>query len=75
MKFLLGFLFGANYIGNRVFRVAFLLLILFMVFCLYQMSKTLGHNRRVAAPSADIRCSSRFAPGGGGAVVPHCSLL
>lgn len=51
MRFLLGFLFGANYIGNRVFRVAFLLLILFMVFCFYQMSKPLGRNRRVAASS------------------------
>jgi len=47
MRFLLGFLFGASYVGNRVFRVTFLLLILFMVFCLYQMSKPLGHNRRV----------------------------
>lgn len=55
MRFLLGFLFGANYIGNRVFRVAFLLLILFMVFCLYQMSKPLGHDRRVAALSAHSR--------------------
>jgi len=41
MRFLLGFLFGANYTGNRVFRVAFLLFILFMVFCFYQMSKPL----------------------------------
>jgi hypothetical protein len=32
MRFLLGFLFGASYLGNRVFRVAFLLLIPFMVF-------------------------------------------
>jgi hypothetical protein len=55
MRFLLGFLFGASYSGNRVFRVAFLLIILFMVFCLYQMSKPLGHNRRVTAPSSQIR--------------------
>jgi hypothetical protein len=55
MRFLLGFLFGANYFGNRVFRVAFLLLVLFMVFCLYQMSKPLGHNRRAAPPSAQVR--------------------
>lgn len=52
MRFLLGFLFGASCVGNRAFRVAFLLLILFMLFCLYQMSKPLGHNRRVAASSA-----------------------
>jgi hypothetical protein len=55
MRFLLGFLFGASYTGNRVFRVAFLLLILFMAFCLYQMSKPLGHNSRVAASSAHRR--------------------
>jgi hypothetical protein len=55
MRFLLGFLFGAAYMGNRVFRVAFLLLILCMVFCLYQMSKPLGHNRRVAASPAHSR--------------------
>ena len=55
MRFLLGFLFGANYIGNRVFRVAFLLLILFMVFCLYQVSKPLDHGRQVAAPSVHVR--------------------
>jgi len=53
MRFLLGFLFGASYSGNRVFRVAFLLIILFMVFCLYQMSKPLGHNRRVVPPVAE----------------------
>src|SRR5947208_13695997 len=50
-----GYPLGANYIGNRVFRVAFLLLVLFMVFCLYKMSKPLGHNRRVAASSAHSR--------------------
>ncbi len=55
MRFLLGFLFGASYSGNRVFRVAFLLIILFIMFCLYQMSKPLGHNRRVTAPSSQIR--------------------
>jgi hypothetical protein len=55
MRFLLGFLFGASYSGNRVFRVAFLLIILFMGFCLYQMSKPLGHNRRVTPPSSQIR--------------------
>jgi len=53
MRFLLGFLFGAIH-RNRVFRVAFLLLVLFMVFCLYQMSKPLGHNRRAAPPSAQV---------------------
>lgn len=53
MRFLLGFLFGASYSGNRVFRLAFLLIILFMVFCLYQMSKPLGHNRSVVAPVAE----------------------
>jgi len=46
MRFLLGFLFGAYYTGNRAFRVAFLLIILFMTFCLYQMSKPLGQHRQ-----------------------------
>ena len=55
MRFLLGFLFGASYTGNRVFRIAFLLIVLFIAFCLYQMSKPLGQNRRVAAPSAQVR--------------------
>ena len=55
MRFLLGFIFGAFYTGNRAFRVAFLLIILIMVFCLYQMSKPLGHNRRVASPAAEAR--------------------
>lgn len=50
MRFLLGFLFGTFYAGSRVFRVVFLLIVLFMVFCLYQMSKPLGHRGRVAAP-------------------------
>lgn len=50
MRFLLGFLFGAFYTGSRVFRITFLLILLFMVFCLYQMSKPLGHRARVAAP-------------------------
>ena len=49
MRFLLGFLFGAGYTANRVFRVTFLLLILFIAFCLYQMSKPLSHVKRVAA--------------------------
>jgi hypothetical protein len=48
MRFLLGFFFGAYYSGNRVFRIAFLLIMLVFVFCLYQMSKPLGHNRRTA---------------------------
>ena len=55
MRFMLGCLFGASYSGNRVFRVAFLLILLFLAFCLYQMSKPLGHNRRVAQPSAEVR--------------------
>jgi len=42
MRFLLGFIFGAFYTGNRAFRVAFLLIILIMVFCLYQMSNLLA---------------------------------
>ena len=37
MRFLLGFILGAFFTGNRVFRVAFLLIILFMVFCLCRM--------------------------------------
>ena len=55
MRFLLGFLFGAFYTGSRVCRIAFLLIFLFMVFCLYQMSKPLGHSRRVAAPVTQSR--------------------
>jgi hypothetical protein len=55
MRFLLGFIFGAFYTGNRAFRAAFLLIILIMVFWLYQMSKPLGHNGRVASPRADAR--------------------
>jgi hypothetical protein len=55
MRFLLGFLFGAFYGANRVFRIAFLLIILFVVFCLYEMSKPLGHNRRVATHVAESR--------------------
>ena len=50
MRFLLGFIFGAFYTGSRVFRIAFLLIVLLMVFCLYQMSKPLAHSRRVPAP-------------------------
>lgn len=42
MTFWLGFLFGAYYAGNRVSRVLFLLWILFLTFCLYEMSKPLG---------------------------------
>jgi hypothetical protein len=45
MRFLLGFLFGAYYTGNRVFRITFLLIVLFMAFCLYEMSKPLGQHR------------------------------
>jgi HAMP domain-containing protein len=55
MRFLLGFLFGASYSGNRAFRVAFLLILLFLAFCLYQMSKPLGRNGRVTQRSAQVR--------------------
>jgi hypothetical protein len=55
MRFLLGFLFGASYSGDRAFRVAFLLIVLFLAFCLYQMSKPLSHKGRVTAPSAQVR--------------------
>ena len=55
MRFLLGFIFGAFYTGSRVFRVAFLLIVLAMVFCLYQMSKPLGQHRTVAAPATQSR--------------------
>ena len=55
MRFLLGFLFGASYSGNRAFRVAFLLIILFLAFCLYQMSKPLGRGGRVTPASAQVR--------------------
>ena len=40
MRFLLGFLFGASYSGNRAFRVAFLLIILFLAFCALSDVKT-----------------------------------
>ena len=55
MRFLLGFLFGSLYTGSRVFRIAFLLILLFMAFCLYQMSKPLGHHRVVTAPVTQSR--------------------
>ena len=55
IRFLLGFISGAFHTGNRAFRAAFLLIILIMVFWLYQMSKPLGHNRRVASPGAEAR--------------------
>ena len=55
MRFLLGFIFGAFYTGSRVFRIAFLLIVLVMVFGLYQMSKPLGHHRVVAAPVTQSR--------------------
>lgn len=55
MRFLLGFIFGAFYTGSRVFRMTFLLIVLVMVLCLYQMSKPLGHSRRVAAPVTQSR--------------------
>jgi hypothetical protein len=55
MRFLLGFIFGAFYTGSRVFRIAFLLIVLVMAFCLYQMSKPLGHHRVVAAPVTQSR--------------------
>jgi hypothetical protein len=42
MRFLPGFIFGAFYTGNRAFRVAFLPIILIMIFCLYQMSNLLA---------------------------------
>jgi hypothetical protein len=53
VRFLLGFIFCAFYTANRAFRAAFLLIILIMVFWLYQLSKPLGHNRRVASPRAE----------------------
>jgi hypothetical protein len=43
MRFWLGFLFGAYTAGNRISRILFLLWILFLTFCLYQMSQPLGH--------------------------------
>jgi len=55
VRFLLGFLFGAFYTGSRVFRIAFLFTILVIAFCLYQMSKPLGHNRHVTARSVETR--------------------
>jgi hypothetical protein len=55
MRFLLGFIFGALYTESRVFRIAFLLIVLVMVFGLYQMSKPLGQHRTVAAPVTQTR--------------------
>jgi|SRR5271165_7123883 len=53
MRFLLGFLFGTYCNGNRLLRITFLLMVLFMTFCLYQMSKPLGHNRRIASRATE----------------------
>jgi hypothetical protein len=47
MKFWLGFLLAAYCAGNRVSRILFLLWILFLTFCLYEMSKPLGYRARV----------------------------
>jgi hypothetical protein len=47
MKFWLGFLLGAHCAGNRVSRILFLLWILFLTFCLHEMSKPLGYRPRV----------------------------
>jgi hypothetical protein len=55
MRFLLGFVFGAFYTGSRVFRIAFLLIVLVMAFCLYQMSKPLGHHKVATAPVTESR--------------------
>jgi hypothetical protein len=55
MRFLLGFIFGAFYTESRVFRIAFLLIVLVMVFGLYQMSKPLGHRSLVTAPATQSR--------------------
>ena len=55
MRFLLGFIFGTFYTGSRVFRIAFLLIVLVMVFCLYQMSKPLGSHRAITAPVTQTR--------------------
>jgi hypothetical protein len=53
MRFLLGFLFGTYCNGNRVFGITFLLMVLFLTFCLYQMSKPLGHNRRIVSAALE----------------------
>jgi hypothetical protein len=55
MRFLLGFFFGALSTGNRVFRIAFLLIVLVLVFCAYQMSKPLTHNNRITQPAVQTR--------------------
>src|SRR6267154_3185333 len=44
MKFWLGFILGAYCVGNRVSRILFVLWILFLTFCLYEMSKPLGYR-------------------------------
>jgi len=53
MRFLLGFLFGASYTRNRVFRVAFLLLILFMVFASTRCQKLLATTGGCCTVSSD----------------------
>ena len=55
MRFLLGFFFGALSTGNRVFRIGFLLILLVLAFCLYQMSKPLTHNNRLTPAAAQTR--------------------
>jgi hypothetical protein len=55
MRFLLGFFFGALSTGNRVFRIAFLLIVLVLAFCLYQMSKPLTHGNRLTPATAQTR--------------------
>ena len=55
MRFLLGFIFGAFYTGSHVFRVAFLLIVLVMVFGLYQMSKPVGQHSTVSTPVTQTR--------------------
>jgi hypothetical protein len=55
MRFLLGFVLGAYYAGDRVYRLTFLLIVLFMTICLYEMSKPLGHTRPASAPVVRTR--------------------
>ena len=48
--------------GNRAFRVAFLLIILVMVFCHYPMSKPPGHNRRPSSPATEAALNQIIVP-------------
>jgi hypothetical protein len=55
MRFSLGFLFGVYYARNRVARILFLLWLLFLTFCLHEMSKPLGRRGAAVTQVAKAR--------------------